>query len=143
MDPQGTYTITVGPDWTEQPSAVVKEVENWVVAPPEDGFAPNVNVLTQAAPGMDLKQYMDFSAKHLGALELIDSSTVRGTNGNTLGLVEYSGVVPTAPGRTLHFLATVDVRNGQAVVATFTAPDDSFDLEREDVEPYLLTLNAT
>jgi len=141
VDPQNTYTITVGPDWKQQPSAVVKEIENWTVAPSEDGFAPNVNVLTQAAPGMDLAEYMDFSAKHVGGIKLIDSSTVDGTNGNKLGLLEFAGTFGT--NRALHSLATVDVRNDQAVVATFTAPEDAFAGERPDVQPYLLTLQAT
>jgi hypothetical protein len=86
---------------------------------------------------------MDLSVGHLGGLKLIDSSTIVGTHGNKLGLLEYSGVLPTGPDQPLHFLATVDVRNDQAIVATFTAPEAVFAQERSDVEPYLQTLQAT
>jgi hypothetical protein len=141
-DPQGTYVITVGPDWDEKPGVVVSEVENWIVAPPVGGFAPNVNVVTQAAPGMDLTQYIDFSVGHLGGFELIDSSTIDGSHGNKLGLLEYSGVSPNGPQTPLHFLATVDVRDGRAIVATFTAPEPVFAQERVGVEPFLRTLQA-
>ena len=61
VDPQGTYLISIGSDWVEQPGAFVKEVEAWVIAEPADGFAPNVNVLTQDAPGMSVAEYLDFS----------------------------------------------------------------------------------
>jgi hypothetical protein len=42
----------------------------------------------------------------------------------------------------LEFLAVFAVRDGTAVVATLTAPADSFDSLANDVEPYLLTLRA-
>ena len=140
-DPQGTYTMTVAARWTVQSGGFVKEVESWAIAPAGEGFAPNVNVLTQSAPGMDLTRYIDFSAQNLGELKLIHKSTIEGTNGNELGLLEYSGVA-SGLDRPLHFLATVDVRNGQAIVATFTAPEVTFGRERPNIEPYLRTLQA-
>jgi hypothetical protein len=140
VDPQGTYTIAVGDDWTEQPSTVGKEIEVWSVAPPANGFAANVNVLTQQAPGMDLKEYEDFSARNMGELKLIDQQEIDGKNGNRLGMFEYSGVVS---GQALHFLATFDVLNGHAVVATFATDESSFAELRSKVEPFLRTLQAT
>jgi hypothetical protein len=143
-DPQGTYTITIGSDWTETSGAMVQEIESWAVAPPSDGFADNVNVLTQAAQGLDLEQYMDLSSQNLGGLDLIEQSTIEGTNGNELGLLEYEGVPAGAPSdRPLHFLATVAVQDGQAVVATLSASADTFEARRSSVEPFLRTLQAT
>ena len=144
VDPQGTYTIKIDEAWDEIPGVYVKEIESWAIAPLDGGFAPNVNVLTQDAIGMSLAEYMDFSAEHLGGMELIDSTTVEGTNGNDLGSLEYTGV-PTGGSseRPLHFLATVDVREGQAVVATLTTFDELFGDHRVAAEPYLRTLVAT
>lgn len=62
-DPQGTYTIAINRDWTDESGLVVAEIEAWRVAPPIDGFAPNVNVLTQVATGMDLGQYICSAAR--------------------------------------------------------------------------------
>lgn len=142
-DPQGAYTITIGSDWDQMPGAFVKEVELWSIGLATDGMAPNVNVLTQDSLGADLDDYLDLSVENMGPLELIDRSTVRGPDGDELGLMEYSGVVPGGPDRPLHFLATIDVRDGVAVVATLTTSPDEFDDYREAIEPYLLTLQAT
>ena len=40
---------------------MVAEVEVWFVAEPDAGFVPNVNVLTQAIPAMELEEYLDLS----------------------------------------------------------------------------------
>jgi len=144
IDPQGTYTIIIADAWTEIPGAFVKENEAWAVAEPVDGFAANVNVLTQDALGSDLTGYLDLTVKNLGELKLVDRRTVTGTNGNELGLLEYNGALPGAPaGRTFHVLQTIDLHNGNAIVATLTTADDSFDTYRSSVEPFLLTLQAT
>jgi hypothetical protein len=58
-DPQGSYEIAVDRDWDPAHGTIVAEVEFWFVAEPDDAFAPNVNVLTQAVPGMDLQGYLD------------------------------------------------------------------------------------
>lgn len=63
-----------------------------------------------------------------------------GANGNSIGVLEYSG--PMA-GQSLHFLAVFDVRNERAVVATFTAREDSFQDLRSTSGPFLQTLRAT
>ena len=62
-----------------------------------------------------------------------------------LGMIEYEGVIPgLADDRSLHFLATFDVRDGVAVVATLTTVNDAtFDALRPIVEPFLRSLQAT
>ncbi len=140
VDPQGTYTITIGSDWAEQSSTVGEEIEVWSLARSSDRFVANVNVLTQQAPGMDLQQYVDYSAHNMGEMTLIDHQLIDGTNGNPLGLFEYSGLIS---GQSLHFLAVFDVLNGRAVVATFTTDEVSFAGLRSTVEPFLRTLQAT
>jgi hypothetical protein len=142
-DPQGTYTIEIDPGWTEQSGTFVKEIEAWIVATPRDGFAPNVNVLTQDTGGMDLEEYLDFSVESMGTLELTSSDIVRAPNGNELAIIEYEGEIAGTAAGLLKFMATVDVNDGQAVVATLTADESTFDDLRVQVEPYLLTLQAT
>jgi hypothetical protein len=78
----------------------------------------------------------------MGGFRRVGSSTVRGTNGNELALLEYKGSVEGASTGQLHFLATIAVSDGQAVVATLTTKESSFDELRQEVEPYLLTLQA-
>jgi hypothetical protein len=89
---------------------------------------------------MDLPKYMDVSVQGMGELKLIDQQLIDGTNGNRLGLIEYSGVMSNRP---LHFLATFDVVNEQAVVATFTTEESAFARQRPSVEPFLRTLQGT
>jgi hypothetical protein len=141
-DPQGSYEIEVDPDWDAQHGTFAAEIEAWIVGESREGFAPNVNVLTQLAPGLDMSAYLDRSIEQgpsaLPDFELLNSEVVDGTE-SELGLLEYTG---TQNGRPLHFLATVAVRDGTAVVATFTAPPGIFDETRGEVEPYLLTLRA-
>jgi hypothetical protein len=142
-DPQGTYTITLGPDWTKLPSAMVAEVETWGVADAAGGFSPNVNVLTQDAPGMDPDEYMRVSLAGLESIdgELLDHAFVVGPTGASLGLIEYTAQFSGSP-VDLHFLAVFDLRDGTAIVGTFTATPDRFDELWPAVEPYLLTLRA-
>ena len=140
-DPQGAYTIDIGPEWERMTTTAVKEIEQWAVADVSGGFVSNVNVLTQSAPGMDLQAYLDVSLRNTGGLNVVDSSIVQ-TAGADLGLVEFEGV---APGVTisLHFLAVFGVHDGQAVVATFTANDKEFAELRPTIEAYLRTLVVT
>jgi hypothetical protein len=142
-DPEGTYELVVGPDWVPRHGTIAAEVEVWQVAEPADAFAPNVNVLTQVFDG-DLAEYLDLSIESGDTLiedfRLIDRKVVEGTSGERLGVLEYTG---SQQGRQLHFLQTIAVGSGTAVVATLTAPEDRASDLRGDVEPYLLTLRAT
>ncbi len=107
-------------------------------------FSPNVNVLTQDALGLDLASYMEFSGENMGSFELIENSMIVGTNGYELGLLEYRGVVPGASTeQPLHFLATVDIRDGVAIVATLSSIDADFNQHREAAEQFLRSLQAT
>jgi hypothetical protein len=141
-DPQGSYEIDVDPDWDAQHGTSAAEIEAWVVGESREGFAPNVNVLTLRAPRLDLSAYLDRSTEQASSVipnfELFNSEVVDGTE-SELGLLEYTG---TQNGQPLFFLATVAVRDGTAVVATFTAPPGAFHQSRDEVEPYLLTLRA-
>jgi hypothetical protein len=142
-DPDGTYTVRVDPDWSEQPNALPQnDIEVWQTAPSVDGFASNVNVLTQPAKGVSLAEYLDASVKQLKDMTVVDSSTVDVGGGRTLGTVEYSGLL-TGATKALHFLAVVDVGDGKAVLATFTATEDAFTSLRPTIERYLLTLRRT
>lgn len=139
-DPDGTYTITIDPEWVEISGSVVAEVEQWRVEPSNRGFATNVNVLTQRASGMSLESYLDLSVENMGGFHLIERDTITSDGGHVLGVLEYTG--SPAGDRRLHFLATVDVRDGVAVVATLTVEEELFSQLRRKVEPYLLTLRS-
>ena len=138
-DPQRTYTIELGRDWRELPGTLVEEIEAWQVGATEDGFTPNVNVLTQAAPGLDLQEYVDLSGESgedLGGYEVIDLSIVDGAHGQ-LGVMDYTS---RQGSHDLHHLGVFAVADDRAIVATLTAPEAVFDALREEVWPYLLTL---
>ena len=141
-DPQGRYAITVGADWSALPGVSAADIETWSIGAAGRAFAPNVNVLVQDTPGMDLDDYLAYSRTHMGDLDVVDHRVVTGSDGRELGLIEYAGE-PPGSSIPLHFLAITDVGDGTAVLATFTAlPDDFADL-RAAVEPYMLTLHAT
>jgi hypothetical protein len=136
--------MTVDRHWTEHSGSIVAEVEAWLVAAPSNGFAANVNVLTQSAPGIDLETYLGLSTKQgpllIQGFRLVRSEVVTGTTGAPLGVIEYTG---QTGGRDLSFLAVIALRQGHAVVATLTAPTALFADLRTRVEPFLLTLQAT
>lgn len=142
VDPDGTYTLRVSPDWTEQfAAAPAKGIEVWQVAPSVDGFAANVNVITQNTPGIDVEGYLAAGVTSIAPLTVISSEVV--TLGNRrVGVVEYEGT-PAGTTRALHFLGVVDVADDVAVLATLTATEDAFASLRSTVERYLLTLTRT
>lgn len=138
-DPQGFYAIEIDASWERRTDVPSESVEVWVVAEAEGDFQPNVNILRDAPNGMDLTEYMDFSERNLGSLELVGKAVVKGKAGNELGVFEYTGRVPSAD-RSLHFLAIVSVTERHAIVATLSALDSNFSAIRKSVEPYLRTL---
>ncbi len=142
-DPQGTYTLTIDPTWTEHSGAIVAEIEAWSVGPASNGFTPNVNVLTQSAPGVDLTEYLAISVRNgprlMSDFQLVHSQVLTGSAGQPLAEMEYTA---GASGRVVHFLGVVALRNGRAIVATLTTTDTSFAAIRARVEPFLLTLQA-
>ncbi len=144
VDPQGTYTMQVDPGWTQRSATFVAEVEVWLVGGPQNGFASNVNVLTQSAPGVDLAQYLALSVRNgpsiIDGFRIAHTETVTGAYGQQLGKIEYTA---RAGGRQLHFLAVIALRNGRAIVATLTAPEATYASVHTRVEPYLETLQVT
>lgn len=141
-DPDGTYTMTIGAEWAAMSGALARGIETWAIGDATREFQPNVNVLTQDAPGMDLDDYLEVSVRGMRGLdlELSDHATVTTAEGE-LGMMVYSGPVPGVAAD-LSFLAVFGVRDGTAVVATLSAPPDRFDTLRAAVEPYLLTLHV-
>jgi hypothetical protein len=143
-DPQGSYTLTIGADWTDISSRMAAGTEAWAVAEGSSGFTPNVNVITQSAVDVDLDAYLATSVASVEAIdgELIEQSYVQGADGAMLGAMRYTAT-PAGSAGPLEFLAVIDVRDGTAVVATLTAPDDAFEALVAQVEPSLLTLAAS
>lgn len=139
-DPQGTYSLEIHPDWQANHGTIAAETELWYVASPDDKFGPNLNVLTQVAPGMNTESYLELSVENAPAFlddfELVSEEIVEGSNGRTLGSMEYTG-------DDLQFLGVFAVGGDKAVVATLTAPPDRFEAIRDEVMPYLLTLELS
>jgi hypothetical protein len=140
-DPEGSYELRVDPAWTYQAGAFAQGVEIWFLGPAEDGFTPNMNLLTQTTGGMSLSDYLDVSVQNapgfIPDFELVASEEFEG-DGGTLGLLEYTGTATS--GHELHFLAIISTEGNDAVVATLTAPADSFEDWRDEVEPFMLSL---
>ena len=142
VDPEGAYRITVPDSWEARPGAIAEGIEVWLAGEVEDGFGPNVNVLTQASGGMTLDEYTETSIANAPTFvkdfEVLDSRRETGPNGTELAVLEYSGEAGTD--RPLRFLAVWTVNDGQAVVATFTTTPERYEEQRGNVLPYLLTL---
>ena len=139
-DPEGAYTLQVDPAWDLQVGGFAEGVEIWFLGPVEGGFRPNVNLLTQSAPGMDLAGYTAASIRSapsaISDFQLVSSTRIE----PELGVMEYRG---TAQGRHLHFLAIFGIRSGRATIATLTSPEETFAGWRATVEPFLRTLRLT
>ena len=142
VDPEGAYRMTVPDSWEARHGAIAEGIEVWLAGEVEDGFGPNVNVLTQTTGGMTLDEYTETSIANAPSFvkdfEVADSRRETGPNGTELSVLEYSGEAGTD--RPLRFLAVWTVNDGQAVVATFTTTPERYEEQRDDVLPYLLTL---
>ena len=142
VDPEGAYRITVPDSWEARHGAIAEGIEVWLSGEVEDEFGPNVNVLTQTTGGMTLDEYTESSIANAPTFvkdfEVLDSRRETGPNGTELAVLEYSGEAGTD--RPLRFLAVWTVNDGQAVVATFTTTPERYEEQRDDVLPYLLTL---
>lgn len=145
VDPEGAYRITVPDEWVANHGAFAEGVESWFTGPAQDGFRPNVNVLTQVVGDMDLDAYGELSIEGAPTLiaefELVDSRTELGEGGTALGVMEYTGRV--AAGGPLGFLAVYAISEEKAIVATLTASVDTYAAQRDAWLPYLLTLEPT
>ena len=142
-DPEGAYAIQVDSSWEIQVGTVAQGVEVWLLGPAEGDFRPNLNVLTQAAPGMSLADYTTASIANAPSLiadfKVVSEAQIQGSGGS-LEVLEYTG---TAQGRQLHFLAVFGVHSDRAIVATLTTGGATFATWRPSVEPFLRTLRLT
>jgi len=140
-DPEGAYAIQVDPAWEIQVGGIAQGVEVWFIGPAEADFRPNMNLLTQVAPGVSLDQYAQVSITNapqfVSDFALVSQTQLDGPGGR-LAMIEYTG---SYQGRQLHFLAYFGVRNDRAVVATLTTPPISFASWRGTIEPYMKTLS--
>lgn len=114
----------------------------WYVADPEDGFQPNVNVLTQEKGDQDLESYVSATESGLDTVledpRMVRSSVTTRGDGVRIGAMEYTG---SAEGQDLHFSSTVIVSGDRFVLATFTSPADRYDELIGDVQPSLDALS--
>jgi hypothetical protein len=142
VDPEGDYRITIPDDWEARHGAFAQGIEVWLVAEVADAFGPNVNVLTQAVGDMTLDEYTEMSIATAPNLvkdfEVQDSRTEVAPSGTELAVLEYSG--EAGADRPLRFLAVWTVRDGKAIVATFTSTPEAYAEQRDAILPYLLTL---
>ena len=141
--PQGSYVLTVAKDW-RQVTARDPETEGWTVAPKRNGFTPNVAVIADSDPeATTIDGLVDLSLDGLKAIpgfELLERSVVVGAKGQQLGVLSYTASPGDAP---IFFLSYTALRPDRVVIATLTATEGTFEKLRRQVEPYLLTLEAT
>lgn len=140
-DPAGAYEIGVADSWKE---TEFRQLNAWIVGKAADGFAPNVNVVTETFPsGIALDDYLkasvDKAPQQIQEFDLESSETITLASGAQGGRLVYRGRSGTSP--TLKFLAIVAFRDGRAAVATFTSLPDRFDALAAETEPYLRTLS--
>ena len=144
-DPEGLYRITLDEDWDPFDQGIPTGVEAFLVATPEDGFGPNVTILTaEDAPGMDEEEYLEAGLERLRSMgpatgvEMLDSGTFEGPTGNDLAFAEFTQRDPTFG--ELHQLQVFDIADGMSALATLTVLADRFDEIRPEVEPFMRTL---
>lgn len=140
-DPQGSYEMVQAGEWEANHGFIAAEIEFWIVGEIENGFAPNLNLLTQVVGAITLDEYVQLSIDSapflLDDFELIDAGVVEGAFGHELGYMDYAG---SAGGPVLRFLGYFFLDGDRAVIATLTAPPETFDELRAAVEPYMLTI---
>ena len=102
--PRGPYRITVPDSWEARHGAIAEGIEVWLAGEIEDGFGPNVNVLTQTTGNMTLDEYTESSIANapnfVKDFEVLDSRRETGPNGTELGrpgVVRRSRDRPAAP----------------------------------------------
>lgn len=145
-DPDGSFSVGTGPTWVLQDEQVTGTANAtfWTVGPVVDGFAPNVNIIIQPFRG-NIEEYVEFSVEQgpitpgVSDFRVSGRATVDGPGGE-LGVLRYTAFIA---GRSLQFVGVAAVGDGEAVLATFTAPPGTFDELIGEVEPYLLTLERT
>lgn len=140
-DPEGEYTIEVNPDWVASHGAIAAGIELWFINDGTDGFAENLNLLTQNVGELTLEEYLELSADSIAELlqdgAVLEQGIVPGLQGQDLGVLLYEGAAGQGLGT---FLAVFGVEDGTAVVATFVALPDEFDELVTEVEDYMFTL---
>ena len=138
-DEDGEYSMAVNPAWTQ---SEFSGLPVWYTGAGTSDFGDNVNILTENYDG-DLGDYLDLSVENaptqIENFELVSSDIETGAFGQEIGVMVFNGVAG-AVDMPLTFYATVVVGNGNAVVATFTAPQSQFDTDVQDVISYMATL---
>ena len=139
-DPGGRYTMTVPATWQADHEAIGGSIEVWYIAKPEDGFAPNVNVLTEDIRGMSVEDYTQLSIANgprlLPGFELLKTDVVTGPGGHDLMTMSYTD-------GEAKYLGVIGMGADGAVVATLTSTPERYLSIVEESYPYLLTLLPT
>ncbi len=143
FDPEGEYSIEINPEWAASHGSIAAGIELWYINDGTDGFAENLNLLTQQVGDVGLEEYLELSADSISVLlqdgAVLDQAIVPGSLGQDLGVLLYEGAVGNQVGT---FLAVFAVEDGTAVIATFVALPDEFDDLVLEVEEYMFTLVA-
>jgi len=86
-DPEGRYTLSVPADWEAHHGVAGEGVEVWLVDDGDDadGFASNINVITEDVVGMSLEDYVELSIENaptiMSDFALVSSEMVTGAAG--------------------------------------------------------------
>ncbi len=133
----GTYSMIIPADWDDSVPGLPDDVDAWFVGPTEEGFTPNVNVLSLPSFGLGTEEYTELGVETLtstdDSFEVLELTTIQ----NSVGVTVTRLVMQDDQ---LKFLQYSFVEGGEAITLTLTAPISSFDRTLVEVDPYILSL---
>jgi hypothetical protein len=141
-DPEGRYTLSVPADWEAHHGVAGEGIEVWLVDDGDDadGFATNINVITEDVVGMSLEDYVELSIENaptiMSDFALVSSETVTGAAGQELAVMEYTGAG-------MPYIGVMAMGAEGAVVITLASTTDTFAAVKDAVYPFMLTLLPT
>ena len=121
-DPEYGFTLVPPPGWTLSDTATAQV--SMSAPESQNGFAANINVMVQSAPGVTLDQYAEKSLeqahRYKGKLQSQKDVEAHGRKGRQLHLTA------TVKDRQLEILSTFYIINNRVYLITATASPDSF-----------------
>lgn len=119
------------------------DVDNVWTKEPEDGFATNINVITEPLPGdIDIEEYRRLSVDNAEALGLSLTNEGEDTTLDGEPAFLYEGTLSEGD-LDAKVRGVSAIRDGVAYTVTFTAPEDRFDDEVGDLDETLETWTWT
>jgi hypothetical protein len=139
-DPTNVYRIRVAPTWSDATTA--GGLQTWATGTGSSTFRDSVNVLIEKLPiDISMDDYLAASVRNaprsLPSFVEVGRS-VTNVNGKVLGQLDFrsSQQIP------LRHRAVVVIKGRNAIVVTYTAQPDRFDIEVANVQPYVTSVEG-